>query len=452
MYVCFVGIGLILANKTNNSEEDAEFDSQSHPSPDPKLHTDFTPSPLGTGSTLHTPTSCNGELYTKVDTVLSGDIPKGSKQNHIVYLLNNGHERLHYTYHQPTSTTARDNTNSDNDDGSDSKKHQEQDITIEQKRGNVEILIKNVIIDPYLKQRHIAYEILPDHLSLSIWLTASQALNGFVMDVPYINHKTLHIDRSNKVTFPNSNSTLVGLGIPILNMTDPMSGNEGESEDANSPSGSRGEGEENSSSAHSGNGQDKHAKTKGEMHADNSGIEITESVDDGTGDDKVLIQESQHEDKNDHKSSANPNRQDLIIKFLLLREIDDPLNDVHTAEEKSLYHSIMAKCGNKTSTTDDVVIKATNENIVITSDIIVPAAKSPGDPSLAKSMALAATRSNTGSDGGTTMNDEFGEAQQDPVNICSDEDLKQYQLYEEESRYRQLLLVLQKKREEAENL
>lgn len=59
-------------------------------------------------------------------------------------------------------------------------------------------------------------EVTSECLQMTIQMTPVQAIEGFVMDLPFINNKTLHIDRSKKITLPNSKVVLREVGLPRL--------------------------------------------------------------------------------------------------------------------------------------------------------------------------------------------------------------------------------------------
>ena len=60
------------------------------------------------------------------------------------------------------------------------------------------------------------FKINGDRMELVIVMTVEEALNGFVYEEPYVDGKTLRIDRSDKITIPDSKITLRGLGLPKI--------------------------------------------------------------------------------------------------------------------------------------------------------------------------------------------------------------------------------------------
>lgn len=96
--------------------------------------------------------------------------------------------------------------------------------------GDLEIVISSV------ESRN--FKVMGDHVELLVEMTASEALDGFlytvrsyvvswyitvvidcyILQVPYVDGKSLQIDHRNKITLPGSNSTVAGLGLPVLEL------------------------------------------------------------------------------------------------------------------------------------------------------------------------------------------------------------------------------------------
>lgn len=61
------------------------------------------------------------------------------------------------------------------------------------------------------------FKIFDDRMELHIVMSVEEALNGFVYEEPYFEDVTLRIDRSDKLTIPDSRITLSGLGLRKIN-------------------------------------------------------------------------------------------------------------------------------------------------------------------------------------------------------------------------------------------
>ena len=255
---------------------------------------------------------CDGQLYHTIPTPLLATIPRGSRPGTVVTLPQKGHERLTYVHNE-------------------SRAEQDSHLDIVKTRGKVELKVTKIYIDQYLldrEDRNATLSVESDHMEVTIVMSPAQALYGFKTNISYFNNKTLTIDRSGKITYPGSNSTVRGLGLPRVISTE---GSEPESE-------SESESEESSE---------------------------TGSTD--TDDASAPAEELAFED--------------LIVKFKLIRPLADPENTYATQEEKDEHERIMLHCANNTNADLDlgtnssghanIVITPTGgESLVITGDIV----------------------------------------------------------------------------------
>lgn len=118
--------------------------------------------------------------YNLVDQIVEVEIPAGCKPGYRTIFPGLGNERV------PDLRTEDHN------------------ITV----GNMEITISKI--------ESTNYRVLEDYVELQVTMTPSQALDGFVIEEPYVDDKLIRIDRRGKITLPGSNSTIHGLGMPRI--------------------------------------------------------------------------------------------------------------------------------------------------------------------------------------------------------------------------------------------
>ena len=241
-----------------------------------------------------------------------------------------------------------------------------------------------------MKLNNVTYSIEWNHLEVTLEMSAYQALHGFEVQIPYVNHKHLRINRVGKITFPKSNSTVSGLGMPVW-----------------------------------------HPKV---TNPDETEADYVQDFGDYNNTDK--------DNSNNNAPELNGTwvNQDLIVKFELAKELDDPTNIVDSQVDKDNYARIMSACGNYTMNDEydkiiipndkkPLVITATTKNIVITGKSFLPITNSVNNNSDLSDGVGNHTRS---------------------ISKCTDVDYLQYESYLEDKKWRKLLELLQKQREEEE--
>ena len=253
---------------------------------------------------------------------------------------------------------------------------------------------------------NVSYSIHSNHLEVIVIINPYQALYGFEMEIPYINHKHLRINRIGKITFPGSNSTVTGLGLPVWYPND--------------------------------------KKTSGEEDIPSSSNNNPNEEDVGEN----------NEDNSIPVSNGTWVHQDLIVKFELSKELDDPDNKIDSKEIIDEYIRIMSICGNYTSQesynkvlTPDVgnrlVIAATDKNIVITGKSFHSSTNTPSRSSIPE---------DTFNNSNTNYNFTMENNQTNIINNCTEIDHVKYVTYMEEQNLRKLLELLRKQREDEEYL
>ena len=74
--------------------------------------------------------------------------------------------------------------------------------------GDLKVVIEAIENDNFV--------VLSDHVSLTLTLSPSEAVNGFIFETLYISDEILRVERKDKVTIPGSSIRLKGLGLPLL--------------------------------------------------------------------------------------------------------------------------------------------------------------------------------------------------------------------------------------------
>lgn len=391
-----------------------------------------TPCPLCRGIGLITQDNCN--LYYQSNNVIKTRIDRGVRSGFVSILDGQGHERLEYSYvHTPEEDPEEDHASAeetaDKFPGSNrwndpQKRKLHNFIEFKRTRGAIEIHIKKLIVNDYMNQP-LAVNNTPgylisvndDKIEIDVEMTAHQALNGFELEMPYINEKTLKISRKNKITFPGSNSTVPGLGLPKTR-------------------GAVGNYEESKIKRDDGQGFD----------AD----ECTEFMPENLTDVITQVQDPHEYD-------------DLLVRFHLLdldgdastntkdgRDSDSERKMVYSEKilhDRREYKRIQSLCTDAMRPRFNVNVTSVNGkktlNIGSTNgdDVVITGSFNAADFLQSSGMGLE-------HDNGSIQSTSHSSAD---IYNCTGADFDQYMLYKEDKKMRKLLLLLQKKREEEEN-
>ena len=417
-------------------------------------------------------TQDNCNLYYQANNAIKTTLVRGVRSGFVSILDGHGHERLEYKYiHNDADVDSDEDSDADAQEGSGSgsgsgseeeppaasdsrwndpqKRKLHNFIEFTRTRGTVEIHIKKLVVSAYMNKPidtnstnntntpGYLIAVNGDAIEIDVEMTAHQALNGFEIEIPYINEKKLKISRKNKITFPGSNSTVPGLGLP---KTQSRVGNY---EDVKENQGN----------------QEGSPETDPEYVQNNDENETIST--DLTG------EEDRDRDTTEYD--------DLLVRFHLINLYTDTESDMVYSEkvqhDRDEYKRIQALCSNTNSTSGGssngdgmpifnvtnsngkrtLHIGSTNgENVVISGSGNINLNIDAGDAfqsDAGADVGLGAGEVNqTETENGT----ENGGSDGDQPHNCTGSDYVQYLEYKEDKKMRKLLLLLQKKREEEE--
>lgn len=341
---------------------------------------------------------CDGQLYHTINTPLVANIPRGARPGTIITLPEKGHERVSYIHNE-------------------SRPIEDQHLDIVKTRGKVELKVATIFVDAYLREkedRNATLSIESDHMEVVVRMSPAQAIYGFKTNISYINNRTLTIDRSGKITYPGSNSTVRGLGLPRVVVTGQQ-----ETETA-------GETEPEADGSH-----EDSSETKDQEKEQNQGLK--------------LIYE------------------DLIVKFKLIPYIGEQDNGYSTKEEWEEFQRVSLNCATNESYSGvgsgsfeglgvningTTVIQPTGgENLVITGGSFVGGTGTGAGTDAGTGTDRLQQVAN-GKDELDSNGDSSSEEHERPE--CSEEDSHKFRQYEEDRKLRQLLRILTKRRAEEE--